>query len=72
MAGVYDGELMTIPGWSQYSDTYMSSLLPMMAAKGIPLSIAVVTGGSYSQSIAGEVQGWIDAGWDINSALDLA
>jgi hypothetical protein len=55
------------PGLVQNSDTYVNSLLPMMAAKGIPLSIAVVTGGSYSQSIVGEVQGWINAGWDINA-----
>ena len=55
------------PGLVQYSDTYVSSLLPIMSAKGIPLSIAVVTGGSYSQSIVGEVQGWINAGWDVNT-----
>jgi hypothetical protein len=55
------------PGLVQYSDTYVNSLLPMMTAKGIPLSIAVVTGGSYSQSIIGEVQGWINAGWDVNA-----
>ncbi len=39
----------------------------MMNAKAIPLSIAVVTGGTYSQAIIGEVQGWINAGWDINT-----
>ncbi|HLX83341.1 MAG TPA: hypothetical protein VKR59_05565 [Terriglobales bacterium] len=55
------------PGLVQYSDTYVNSLLPIMTAKGIPLSIAVVTGGSYSQSIIGEVQGWINASWDINA-----
>jgi hypothetical protein len=55
------------PGLVQYSDTYVSSLLPVMSAKTIPLSIAVVTGGSYSQSIIGEVQGWINAGWDVNT-----
>ncbi len=33
------------PGLVQYSDAYISSLLPIMTAKGIPLSIAVVTGG---------------------------
>src|ERR1700676_824504 len=54
------------PGLGQYSDTYVNSLLPIMAARAIPLSIAVVTGGSYSQSIIGEVQGWINAGWDVN------
>src|SRR5260370_3083005 len=38
-----------------------------MAAKGVPVSIGVVTGGSYSKSIISEVQGWINAGWDINA-----
>jgi len=55
------------PGLVQYSDTYLNSLLPIMTAKTVPLSIAVVTGGTYSQSIVGEVQGWINAGWDINT-----
>jgi len=55
------------PGLVLYSDTYVSSLLPIMTAKAIPLSIAVVTGGSYSQSIIGEVQGWITGGWDVNT-----
>jgi len=55
------------PGLVQYSDTYVNSLLPIMAAKAIPLSIAVVTGGSYSQAIISEVQGWITAGWDVNT-----
>jgi hypothetical protein len=55
------------PGLVQYSDTYIASLLPMIRAKAVPLSIAVVTGGSYSQSIIGEVQGWINSGWDVNS-----
>lgn len=55
------------PGLVQYSDSYINSLLPILTAKGIPLSIAVVTGGSYSQSIISEVQGWINAGWDVNT-----
>ena len=55
------------PGLVQYSDTYINSLLPVIAAKAVPLSIAVVTGGSYSQSIVSEVQGWIGAGWDVNA-----
>ncbi len=55
------------PGLVEYSDTYINALLPMMSAKAIPLSIAVVTGGTYSQGIIGEVQGWINAGWDINT-----
>lgn len=55
------------PGLVQYSDTYVNSLLPIMTAKAIPLSIAIVAGGSYSQSIISEVQGWINAGWDVNA-----
>jgi Polysaccharide deacetylase len=55
------------PGLVMYSDSYVNRLLPVMAAKGIPLSIAVVTGGTYSQSIISEVQNWINAGWDINT-----
>jgi hypothetical protein len=55
------------PGLVLYSDTYVNGLLPMMTAKGTPLSIAVVTNGTYSQSIVGEVQGWIEEGWDINT-----
>jgi hypothetical protein len=47
------------PGLVQYSDTYVSGLLPIMASRHVPLSIAVVTGANYSQSIIGEVQGWI-------------
>jgi hypothetical protein len=55
------------PGLVQYSDAYVNGLLPIMTAKGIPLSIAVVTGGDYSQSIIGEVQSWINAGWDVDT-----
>ncbi len=55
------------PGLVQYSDSYINSLLPVMTAKAIPLSIAVVTGGSYSQAIVSEVQGWISSGWDVNA-----
>ncbi|MGA7969327.1 MAG: hypothetical protein WCC32_20670 [Terriglobales bacterium] len=55
------------PGLVPFSDTYISSLLPMIASKNVPLSIAVVTGGSYSSSIISEVQGWINGGWDVNT-----
>jgi hypothetical protein len=55
------------PGLVQYSDAYVSGLLPIMTAKEIPLSISVVTGGDFSQSIIGEVQGWINSGWDVNT-----
>ena len=55
------------PGLTANSDTYIGDLIPMLTAKGIPLSIAVVTGGTYSQSITGEVQNWIAAGVDVNA-----
>ncbi len=55
------------PGLVQYSAPYVNGLLPIMTAKQVPLSIAVVTGGDYSQSIISEVQGWINAGWDVNT-----
>ncbi len=55
------------PGLVEYSDTYINSLLPMVKTRAVPLSIAVVAGGSYSQAIVGEVQGWINTGWDINT-----
>ena len=55
------------PGLVEYSDTYINSQLPIMTAKAIPLSIAVVTGGGYSPSIISEVQDWISAGWDVNT-----
>ncbi len=55
------------PGLVQYSAPYANRLLPIMTAKQVPLSIAVVTGGDFSQSIISEVQGWINAGWDVNT-----
>ena len=55
------------PGLVQYSDTYVNSLLPDLGGRHIPLSIAVVAGGSYSQGIVSEVQNWINAGWDVNA-----
>jgi hypothetical protein len=55
------------PGLVQYSAPYVNGLLPIMTAKQVPLSIAVVTGGDFSQSIISEVQGWINAGWDVNT-----
>ncbi len=55
------------PGLVADSDTYLSGMLPMLAAKSVPLSIAVVAGGSYTSAIVDEVQGWISAGWDVNA-----
>ena len=44
----------------------LKSLLPMIQAKGVPLSIAVVTGYDLSQQLIPTFQSWINAGWDVN------
>lgn len=55
------------PGLIDGSHQYIQSLLPMFQAKGVPLSIAVVTGYDLSQTLIPTFQSWIDAGWDVNS-----
>ena len=55
------------PGLAPDSDTYINLLLPMIGEKGAPLSIAIVTGGDYSESLVDHIQEWIDKGWDINA-----
>ncbi len=54
------------PGLIDGSHQYIESLLPMIQAKGIPLSIAVVTGYDLSQQLIPTFQSWINAGWDVN------
>jgi hypothetical protein len=54
------------PGLINGSHQYIQSLLPMIRAKGVPLSIAVVTGYDLSQQLIPTFQSWIDAGWDVN------
>ncbi|MGA8733395.1 MAG: hypothetical protein WB558_05670 [Terriglobales bacterium] len=54
------------PGLVDGSHQYIESLLPMIQAKGIPLSIAVVTGYPLSQQLIPTFQSWINAGWDVN------
>ena len=44
----------------------LQPLLPMIQAKGVPLSIAVVTGYDLSQQLIPTFQSWINAGWDVN------
>ncbi|HEX4487554.1 MAG TPA: hypothetical protein VH088_14880 [Terriglobales bacterium] len=55
------------PGLVEGSDTYIAGLLPTFQAKGVPLSIAVVTGYDLSQSLIPTFQSWINAGWDVVS-----
>lgn len=45
---------------------YIEPLLPMFQTKGVPLSIAVVTGYDLSNQLVGTFQSWINAGWDVN------
>jgi len=54
------------PGLIDGSHEYIASLLPMIQAKGVPLSIAVVTGYDLSNQLAATFQSWINAGWDVN------
>ena len=54
------------PGLVDGSHQYIEALLPMIAARGIPLSIAVVTGYDLSQQLIPTFQSWINAGWDVN------
>ena len=39
----------------------------MISARGVPLSIAVVTGYDLSQTLIPTFQSWINAGWDVVS-----
>lgn len=54
------------PGLIDGSHQYIESLLPMIQAKGVPFSIAVVTGYDLSQQLIPTFQSWINAGWDVN------
>ncbi len=54
------------PGLVDGSHQYIQALLPMIEARNIPLSIAVVTGYDLSQQLIPTFQSWINAGWDLN------
>ncbi len=55
------------PGLVDGSHQYIEGLLPMISARGVPLSIAVVTGYDLSQTLIPTFQLWINAGWDVVS-----
>lgn len=55
------------PGLIEGSHQYIEALLPTFQQKGVPLSIAVVTGYPLSQQLVSTFQSWISAGWDVNS-----
>lgn len=54
------------PGLVDGSHQYIQALLPAFQTRGIPLSIAVVTGYDLSNQLIPTFQSWIDAGWDVN------
>ncbi|MEP6644733.1 MAG: right-handed parallel beta-helix repeat-containing protein, partial [Acidobacteriaceae bacterium] len=54
------------PGLVDGSHQYIQALLPMIQAKNVPLSIAVVTGYDLSQQLKSTFQSWINSGWDVN------
>ena len=53
------------PGLVAGEDAYVDSMLPLYDARGLKLSIAVVAG--YATSIQPKIQGWFNAGHDINA-----
>lgn len=55
------------PGLVDGSQQYIDALLQLFQVKGVPLSIAVVTGYPLSQTLVPKFQSWIDAGWDVNA-----
>src|SRR5437868_5210799 len=55
------------PGLIDGSHQYIQALLPLFQRKGVPLSIAVVTGYPLSQQLVPTFQSWINAGWDVNT-----
>ncbi|PYV61726.1 MAG: hypothetical protein DMG95_11535, partial [Acidobacteria bacterium] len=55
------------PGLIDGSHQYIQALLPTFQAKGVPHSIAVVTGYPLSQQLVSTFQSWINAGWDVVS-----
>lgn len=46
---------------------YIDSLLPQFASRNLKLSVAVVTGEQYAAADVPRIQGWFNAGHDINS-----
>ncbi len=54
------------PGLLDGPHEYIAPLLPMIQAKGVPLSIAVVTGYDLSNTLISTIQSWINGGWDVN------
>ncbi len=54
------------PGLLDGPHEYLAPLLPMIRAKSVPLSIAVVTGYDLSNTLVPTIQSWINAGWDVN------
>ncbi|HZR57149.1 MAG TPA: polysaccharide deacetylase family protein [Terriglobales bacterium] len=54
------------PGLLDGPAEYIQALLPTFQSKGVPLSIAVVTGYDLSQTLIPTYQSWINAGWDVN------
>lgn len=55
------------PGLRDGSHQYIEAILPVFQRKGVPLSIAIVTGYPLSQQLVPTFQSWIDAGWDVNA-----
>ncbi len=54
------------PGLTDGPQEYLESVLPIFQAKGVPLSIAAVTGYDLSEQLIPTFQSWVEAGFDLN------
>ena len=55
------------PGLIAGAETYIDSILPLFDARGLQLSVAIVTGYDLSNTLISKFQSWIDAGRDVVS-----
>ena len=55
------------PGLIAAADTYIDNILPLFDARGLQLSVAIVTGYDLSNTLISKFQSWIDAGRDVVS-----
>ncbi len=55
------------PGLVGGADTYIDGILPLFDARGIQLSVAIVTGYALSNTLISKFQSWITAGRDVVS-----
>jgi peptidoglycan/xylan/chitin deacetylase (PgdA/CDA1 family) len=55
------------PGLISGADAYIDGILPLFDARGIQLSVAIVTGYDLSNQLISKFQSWVNAGRDVVS-----